>query len=82
MGMWQEILIPMGIMVSIYTAGTVALKAYGKAAHGTVSYQSSKFDTNRLKLNKITMEVFIDKFRQIERSLLLAKKIADFCYLS
>ena len=51
MGMWQEILIPMGIMVSIYTAGTVALKAYGKAAHGTVSFQRSKFDTNRLKLN-------------------------------
>ena len=38
MGMWQEILLPVGIMVGIYTGGTAALYAYGRALHGTVSF--------------------------------------------
>ena len=42
MGMWQEILAPVAIMVSIYTGGTMALYAYGRATHGTVSF--SKVD--------------------------------------
>ena len=42
MGMWQEILAPVAIMVSIYTGGTMALYAYGRATHGTVSF--SKID--------------------------------------
>merc|ERR1712004_139182 len=51
MGMWQEILLPVGIMIGIYTGGTAALYATGRAIHGT-PYTRRLFDTTDQSLYK------------------------------